>query len=41
MGTVQNQKKIAPDVYHIGIAFDFLTEEDLNKIGMVYPSILK
>ena len=41
MGTVQNQKEMSPNVYHVGIAFDFLTEEDLNKIGMVYPSILK
>lgn len=40
-GTIQNQKQIADQIYHIGIEFDFLTDEDLNKIGMVYPSILK
>jgi len=41
MGTIQNQKEMSNGEYHVGIAFDFLTDDDLNKIGMVYPSILK
>lgn len=40
-GVVQNSKKVDEHTYHIGIEFDFLTDEDLNKIGMVYPEILK
>jgi len=40
-GIVKNQKKIADNRYHIGIEFNFLTEEDLTKIAMQYPSILK
>ena len=40
-GIVKNVKKIDDDYYQIGIEFDFLTEEDLNKIGMIYPNILK
>jgi len=40
-GVVQNQKQIKEHVYHVGIEFDFLTEEDLNRIGMVYPEVLK
>lgn len=40
-GIVKNIKKIADDEYQIGIEFKFLTEEDLNIIGMQYPSILK
>ena len=40
-GMVKNQKSLPNKQYQIGIEFDFLTEEDLNKIGMLYPSILK
>ncbi len=40
-GHVQNCKKSPSDKYQIGIEFDFLTEDDLSKIGMAYPSILK
>ncbi len=40
-GLIKNLKKIDEDYYQIGIEFDFLTDEDLNKIGMIYPSILK
>ena len=40
-GRVQNSKKLAERIYQIGIEFDFLTEEDLNKIGMLYPEVLK
>lgn len=40
-GVVQNQKEIGERKYQVGIEFDFLTEEDLSKIGMAYPSILK
>ena len=40
-GAVQNSKKIEDNKYHIGIEFDFLTEEDLHKVGMIYPEVLK
>lgn len=40
-GRVQNSKKVAEHTYQIGIEFDFLTEEDLNIIGMLYPEVLK
>ena len=41
IGRVQNQKKIDGHNYQIGIEFDFLSDDDLNKIGMRYPSILR
>ena len=41
MGTVQNSKKIEDNKYHVGIEFDFLTEDDLHKVGMIYPEVLK
>ena len=40
-GTVQNMNKLAEKKYQVGIQFDYLSEEDLSKIGMVYPDILK
>jgi hypothetical protein len=40
-GIVKNIKKISDEEYQVGIEFKFLTEEDLNIIGMQYPSILK
>jgi len=41
VGTVKNVAIIDERSYHIGIEFEFLTEDDLNQIGMIYPSILK
>ena len=41
MGTVKNNKPYDEKTHQIGIEFDFLSEEDLMKIGMVYPEILK
>lgn len=40
-GTIRNVNPIEDNKYHIGIEFDFLTEEDLNRIGMLYPSVIK
>ncbi|MBN2424328.1 MAG: PilZ domain-containing protein [Calditrichaceae bacterium] len=40
-GSVQNTKEIGDKKYQIGIQFDFLSEDDLSKIGMAYPSVLK
>ena len=40
-GTVKNTAVIDERNFHIGIEFDFLTEEDINRIGMLYPSIIK
>lgn len=40
-GVIKNQNQVAPNNFHLGIEFDFLTEDDLNKIAMLYPSILK
>ncbi len=39
-GTIMNVAELTEGVFQIGIQFDFLTEEDLNKIAMIYPSIL-
>ncbi len=41
MGTIKNNKPISERTFQIGIEFDFLSEEDLKKIGMVYPDIFK
>ncbi len=41
IGTIKNSKKLSEKIFHIGIEFDFLSEEDLGKIGMVYPEIFK
>ena len=40
-GTVKNNKSLGQKTYQIGIEFDFLSEEDLKKIGMVYPEIFR
>ena len=41
IGIVQNEKEIGENKFQIGIQFDFLTDEDLSKIGMAYPAVLK
>ncbi len=41
MGTVKNSKSISEKEFQIGVEFDFLSEDDLIKIGMVYPDIFK
>ncbi len=40
-GTVKNCKPLDKKTYQVGIEFDFLSEEDLKKIGMVYPEIFR
>ncbi len=41
MGTIKNCTAITEKTFHVGVEFDFLSEDDLNKIAMVYPDILK
>lgn len=41
MGTIKNSKVHGKKTFQVGIEFDFLSEEDLKKIGMVYPDIFK
>ena len=40
-GIIKNVAPIDKQNFHVGVEFDFLTEEDLNRIAMVYPAILK
>lgn len=40
-GIIKNVVPSDDKNFHIGIEFDFLTEEDLNRIGMIYPAVLK
>ena len=40
-GRVRNQKQLGADSFHIGVEFDFLTEENLDKLATVYPDINK
>ena len=39
-GTIKNVAELTPGIFQIGVQFDFLTEDDLNAIAMVYPSVL-
>lgn len=41
IGKVRNRKQIGADDYHIGIEFDFLSEENLDKLATIYPEINK
>ncbi len=38
-GTVRNVDQTEEKKFQVGLEFDYLTEEDLNKIGMVHPEI--
>jgi len=40
-GTIRNVNPLEDDKYQVGIEFDFLTEEDLKRIGMIYPDVIK
>jgi c-di-GMP-binding flagellar brake protein YcgR len=40
-GRVRNQKQVSENEYQIGVEFDFLSEEDLDKLATVYPDISK
>ncbi len=39
-GTVKNCVGKTEKTYHVGIEFDYLSDDDLNKIAMVYPGLL-
>ncbi len=41
LGKVRNQKKLSEGEFQVGIEFDFLSEDDLDKLSTVYPDINK
>ncbi len=41
LGKVRNQKKLSEGEFQVGIEFDFLSENDLDKLSTVYPDINK
>jgi c-di-GMP-binding flagellar brake protein YcgR len=41
MGRVRNQKQHSENEYQVGVEFDFLSEDDLDKLATVYPDIAK
>ena len=41
LGKVRNQKKLSDNEFQVGIEFDFLSENDLDKLATVYPDINK
>ncbi len=41
LGKVRNQKKLSDVEFQVGIEFDFLSENDLDKLSTVYPDINK
>jgi len=41
LGKVRNQKKVSENEFQVGIEFDFLSENDLDKLSTVYPDINK
>ncbi len=40
-GIVRNQHQLDDNTYQVGIEFEFLSEDDLNKMSVTFPSILK
>lgn len=40
-GKVKNQKKLSENKFQVGIEFEFLSENDLDKLSTVYPDIDK
>ena len=41
LGKVRNQKKVSESEFQLGVEFDFLSENDLDKLSTVYPDINK
>lgn len=41
MGRIRNQKTLTKEDFQVGVEFDFLSEDDLDKLAMVYPDISK
>ena len=41
IGKVRNVKEITAEEFQIGIEFDFLSEDNLDKLATVYPDINK
>ena len=40
-GRVRNCKKHSDSEFQVGVEFDFLSEDDLDKLSTVYPDIAK
>ena len=40
-GRVRNSKKLSDSEFQVGVEFDFLSEDDLDKLSTVYPDIAK
>jgi hypothetical protein len=40
-GRIRNQKSLTKEDYQVGVEFDFLSEDDLDKLATVYPDITK
>ena len=41
LGTVKHVEKVSEDLYRMGIHFDQITEEQVQKIAQYHPDILK
>lgn len=41
IGIVRNHHKIHDEAFQIGIEFEYLSADDLNKLATIYPHILK
>ena len=41
LGRIRNQKTGDKDSFQVGVEFDFLSDEDLDKLATVYPDINK
>jgi len=41
IGIVRNHHKIDEEAFQVGIEFEYLSTDDLNKLATVYPHILK
>lgn len=41
LGRIRNQKNMDKKSYQVGVEFDFLTDDDLDKLATVYPDISK
>lgn len=39
-GTVRNCSPVSGDKFQAGVEFDFLSDEDLNKIALIYPDAI-
>jgi hypothetical protein len=40
-GTIRNRKKLDDNNFQAGVEFDFLADNDLDKLATIYPEITK